>query len=115
MPQSLVPGSGDASPGISAEEVSVGTFAAYYESDPRVDFSSPFAKLSLAVFVGQQVGISRFIKRASMVSRSCGCNVDGITDADAVWVPEESHDHYSWAFSKPGLYEIDLFTTAYIE
>jgi surface-anchored protein len=116
MPQSLVPGSGDASPGIAAEEVAEGTFASYLESDSRVGYSSPFVKLNLAGIRGPAGGhLSVFQTGFDGQPVVWMATSDGITDQDAVWTTEGSHDHYSWAFSKPGLYEIDLFTTAYVD
>lgn len=35
-------------------------------------------------------------------------SADGITDRDQIVLPAAAHTHMSWAFSKPGLYELDL-------
>lgn len=35
-------------------------------------------------------------------------SADGITDRDQIVLPAAAHTHMSWAFSKPGVYELDL-------
>jgi surface-anchored protein len=42
-------------------------------------------------------------------------SANGIGPEDTAWIPNLDHIHYNWAFSKPGLYQVDVVASGYID
>jgi surface-anchored protein len=99
--------------GVSAEGIADGTFATYYEADPRVQGTAPWVKLTLVDVRGPgEVSVwqtDAFGQPVVWMATS-----DGITDNDAVFVPTTLDADYNWAFTAPGIYEIDVIASAYL-
>jgi surface-anchored protein len=100
--------------GASSEETPPGTFDSYTETDPRVPTGGPFPWLTVRLaavrgpghfsvwqsnqFGGTTVWMSSF--------------ANGIDATDKLLLLEGAHAHYNWAFTAPGVYEIDLRASA---
>jgi surface-anchored protein len=99
--------------GTDSERTAPGTFAPYFESDPRVSETAPWIKVSVrdvrgpGYFSMWQTGT--FGTPIVWVSTA-----DGISDQDAFYLVEGGHIHYNWAFTARGQYEVDVEATAYL-
>lgn len=107
--------------GIGAEEADPDDFAAYFESDSRVNASGKWIKLTLK-------GVRRVDIAGNPVAGAGAFSVyqtdafgnptvwmttsDGISNSDAFWVQAGSHAHVNWAFTQPGFYEVDFEASA---
>jgi hypothetical protein len=111
LPQVFDPGR--LSVGISAEGISDGTFASYYEPDPRVHSEAPWVKLTLRAVRGpgelsvwENDGFGRPVVWMSTSHE--------LTGADAVFIYSGRDSDYNWAVTAPGIYEIDVQASAYL-
>jgi surface-anchored protein len=111
LPQVFDPGR--LSVGVSAEGISDGTFAIYYEPDPRVHSEAPWVKLTLVdvrgpgdVSVWQNDGFGRPVVWMT--------TSDGITADDAVFIYSGRDSDFNWGFTAQGIYEIDVVASAYL-
>jgi surface-anchored protein len=99
--------------GVSAEEISADTFASYYESDPRVQHTAPWVKLTMKAVRGPgQVSVwqpTAFGQPVVWIATS-----DGIDDNDALFVAASIDADFNWAFTAPGVHEIDFVASAYL-
>lgn len=92
--------------GIASEEVAPGTFT----SDIRVSLANvtftPEPGVSgtghFSVFTTDTFGVPTVYLDSG----------DGISPADFLEIPEDSHEHFNWAFTKPGFYELRIVTSA---
>jgi surface-anchored protein len=72
----------------------------------------------VSIFTGGSFGTPAKVFAASFndgVANPDGAGLDvtdGISADDAVWVPVGGHLHYSWAFTKPGRYEVTFGISA---
>ena len=112
LPQVFDPGR--LSVGVSAEGISGDTFASYYEADPRVHATGAWVKLTLIAVRGPgDVSVwqnDAFGRPVVWMATS-----DGITDDDAVFVQTTRDADYNWAFTAPGIYEIDVQASAFLD
>jgi surface-anchored protein len=91
-----------------------GTFATYFESDPRVAGTARWLKIQLAGFTfhPDPADSATNAPHFSLWQSSLGgstvwmSTVDGITASDATWLIEGGHAHYNWGFSRRGYYKI---------
>lgn len=99
--------------GVSAEEISDSTFASYNEMDPRVQAEGPWVKLTLQAVRGPgQLSVwqnDAFGQPVLWMATS-----HGLTDQDAVFIYSGLDADFNWAFTAPGIYEIDVFASAYL-
>jgi surface-anchored protein len=100
--------------GAGAEEVEPGTFAEYFETDPRVNATGRWIQYTLldirgpgefALFTVDAFG-SPVVWMASS---------DGISVGDSFWIQEGGHAHANWSFTATGIYEIDLKASAFLD
>jgi surface-anchored protein len=99
--------------GVSAEEIADGTFAAYYESDPRVQSEAPWVKLTLKAVRGPGE-LSVWQNDAFGQPVLWMATSDGLTEDDAVFIFSGRDSDYNWAFTAPGIYEIDVVASGYL-
>ncbi len=92
-----------------------GDFASYFESDSRVNATAPWIKLQLLDVRGPEGGDFSLYQSGITVPTVFMSSVDSIGPDDAAWVPNLDHIHYNWAFSKPGLYQVDIAASGYID
>uniref|UniRef100_A0A7V4G7Z0 PEP-CTERM sorting domain-containing protein n=1 Tax=Desulfobacca acetoxidans TaxID=60893 RepID=A0A7V4G7Z0_9BACT len=98
--------------GIGSEEMDGTTFDSYLETDPRVNLTGRWIKLQLVDVRGPGHFSAWTDGPTPTVWWS---SFDALDATDAVWNLEGGHDHYSFAFSLPGLYEVDFVASAYID
>lgn len=100
--------------GVNASGVSASLFPPYFESDPRVNSTGRWLKLTLSDVRGpghfSLYQGSTFGTPTVWMSSSSG----GITASDAFFVVPGSHSHANWAFSQRGIYEIDIQASGYL-
>lgn len=99
--------------GVSAGDIGDGSFASYYEADPRVHAEAPWVKLTLKAVRGPGE-VSVWQPDAFGQPVVWMTTADGITDDDAVFVPTTLDADFNWAFTAPGIYEIDVVASAYL-
>ncbi|MEM9825893.1 MAG: choice-of-anchor M domain-containing protein [Planctomycetota bacterium] len=101
--------------GIGGEQITPGTFASYTNNDPRVDATGPWIEMRLVDLRGPEGG--EFSVYSSTID---GPNVwiatsDGIDNSDGVFLQSGSHNHYNWAFTMPGIYEVDVVASGFLD
>lgn len=99
--------------GVGTEEIAAGTFASYFESDPRVSAEGAWIRLSL-VGVNGPGDFSAWTSDAFGEPQEWMSSFGGITAADSLFVGEESEAHFNWSFTATGLYEISFQASAFI-
>ncbi len=99
--------------GVSAEEIADGTFATYFEPDPRVNSTAPWVKLTLKAVRGPgNISVwqnDAFGRPVLWIDTS-----DGISDDDAVFIFSGRDSDFNWAFTAIGIYEVDVVASAYL-
>jgi len=103
--------------GIGAEETAPGTFATYTESDTRLgatplDRTGEWVKLTLNAVNGPgHLTLYTFDGFNPVVwwSSSQG----GVSAGDAAYAVAGGHNHFFWAFTAPGIYEVDVTASAF--
>ncbi|WP_166831190.1 FG-GAP-like repeat-containing protein [Thalassoroseus pseudoceratinae] len=101
--------------GLGAEETTPGTFAAYLEADPRVNTTSRWIRLDLADVRGPAGGEFSMYSIGIEGPRVWMASSDGIDMDDAYWLREGSHDHTIMAFTEPGIYEVDVVASGFLD
>lgn len=111
LPQAFNPGTLSLS--VTTEKIAAGTFASYYEADPRVRSTAPWVKLSLKsvrgpgdLAVWQYDGYGRPVVWMA--------TADGITGDDALFVQRGLDADFNFAFTAPGLYHVKFQVSAYL-
>lgn len=99
--------------GIGAEEVETGSFASYLETDARVNQTAAWMKLALREVRGP--GEVSLWSNDNFGAPKVWWSSDegGITASDAAFVVAQSHAHFNWGFTAPGLYEVDVEASAF--
>ena len=115
-PQSSVAGRMYLGFGSDGGAIPPGTFQSYLETDPRVNLTAAWNKITLLdVRYEPTLGVSGSAHFSLWQTDGVG-GVDvwmstfdgGITSTDATWLIEGGHAHYNWGFSKSGYYQIDF-------
>ncbi len=100
--------------GANASGVNATLFPPYFESDPRVNSTGRWLKLTLTDVRGpghfSLYQGSTFGTPTVWMSSFSG----GITSTDAFFVVPGSHSHMNWAFSQRGIYEVDVQASGYL-
>jgi surface-anchored protein len=99
--------------GVSAEGIADGTFASYFERDPRVRSTAPWVKLTLKAVRGPGE-VSVWQNDAFGRPIVWMATADGVTRHDAVFIFSGRDSDYNWAFTAPGIYEIDVVASAHL-
>lgn len=101
--------------GLSGESLVAGTFAAYRPDDPRFSPTSTireYVKVQMVDMRSSSGGeFSLYSGTAPTVWMATS---DGISETDSFWL-YRTHFHRNLAFSKPGIYEIDVVISGYLD
>lgn len=116
--------------GFGSDDGSIpaGTFASYYEADPRVNNTAAWTKISLVDMrftpdptdtATNAANFSLWQTGGALGGPSSGLSVwmstaDGIDATDATWLFAGGHSHFNWGFSRIGYYQIDLRFSGYL-
>ncbi len=106
-------------PGFAVDRTDNATFARYFESDPRVDSERDWVKIEMVDVRGPEgahFGTYSTIDRQADVSIGIWMTTsDGIAPNDAFWQREGGHSHANFFFTQPGVYEVDLKASGFID
>ena len=113
LPSSQVPGVPFL--GFSYGIIPNGLFASYVPDDPRITSSTPrpYIRLELADMRTDSGGEFSLWSTPSSGPRVYMTTIDGISSEDSLWI--SGHLHRNIAFTEPGIYEIDVFASAYLD
>uniref|UniRef100_UPI001421283C FG-GAP-like repeat-containing protein n=1 Tax=Thalassoroseus pseudoceratinae TaxID=2713176 RepID=UPI001421283C len=101
--------------GISSTASPSDAFAAYTNTDPRVDATAEWLELHLVGMRGPEGGEFSLYSSGLTEPTVWMASSDGIDDSDSLFTPSGSHGHYNWAFTQPGVYEIDVFASGFLD
>ena len=105
-------------PGFAAENTPHGTLAAYSELDPRVtDTAARWISISLEEvrFTGEGDGHVSLWTTGAFGDQNVFWSTFDEPEHGNIWYQlEGGHSHMNWAFSDPGLYELDLRASAFL-
>jgi surface-anchored protein len=111
LPQAFNPGK--LSMSVTTEEIADGTFASYYESDPRVRHTAAWVKLTLKDVRGPgDMSVWQDDHFGHPVVWMA--TADGITDDDAIFIQLGLDADFTFAFTAPGLYHVKFQASAYL-
>jgi len=99
--------------GVGGEQIEGGTFAAYANQDSRIQATGPFVRLQMVGFRGPRGGHFSVYETSLEAVKVWFATSDGITEQDALWILEGSHKHFAFAFTAPGIYEVDVVASGY--
>ncbi|MBL9170966.1 MAG: choice-of-anchor M domain-containing protein [Verrucomicrobiales bacterium] len=100
--------------GVGGEGIPGGTAAAYFNSDPRVNASGPWVHVRLAgVRAPEGAHLSVYTVSPLGSPVVWWATSDGISSKDTLAILEGSHQHFNFAFTKPGIYEADIIVSGY--
>ena len=105
-------------PGFAVDRTDSGTFARYFETDPRILRELDWVKFELVNVRGPengQFGVYTTVGLSDPEIVSWMSTADGISPQDAFWQREGGHSHASFYFSQPGVYEVDLKASGFID
>ena len=104
---------GRMSVGVSAESIEDGTFASYFEPDPRVNATATWVKVTVKEVRGPgEVSVWQNDYQGNPVVWAA--TSQGLDDSSAVFVISGRDEDYNWCFTQPGIYEIDVVASAYL-
>uniref|UniRef100_UPI0014221EE2 choice-of-anchor M domain-containing protein n=1 Tax=Thalassoroseus pseudoceratinae TaxID=2713176 RepID=UPI0014221EE2 len=114
LPQSSVPPT-IPNLGLGSSGIATGTFASYTNDDPRVNATAPWIELQFVDMRGPANGqFSLYTSRVDEPTVWIATS-DGVSDEDTFYLQAGSHDHLNWAFTQPGIYEIDVFASGFLD
>ena len=100
--------------GNNAEHTPPGTFDSYVESDPRVSGEGPAPWIKVQVVDVRGPGAFFVWQTDSFGQPTIWVNtLNGVRPNDLFFTFPGGHIHYSWGFSAPGVYQVDLRSSAY--
>ena len=106
-------------PGIAVENTDNGTFARYFEGDPRIQSERDWVRFQLVDVRAPEGGVFGVYESTTFqgetVVKTWMTTADGVSPADAFWQREGGHSHASFFFTKPGVYEVDLRGSGFID
>lgn len=108
--------------GFSGEGVPNGALASYVPDHPNVTSgnASPYIKLEMVDVRSTSGGEFSLWSNPPSWNPSAGVSVymatsDGVSAADALFLRVGSHGHFNVGFSKPGIYEVDVYASGYLD
>ena len=103
--------------GFSGESILPGVFANYVPADPRITSTTPqgYMKVEMVGMRSSTGGDFSIYSIASGNPRVWMASSDGISSTDNIWSRWGSHTHYNTAFSKSGIYEVDVVISGFID
>ena len=111
--QELPPAPGFASQDMSTAEVNA--LCLWDPNDPpRANGLNRWLRVNLIDVRGPEGGHVSMWQESGQTPRVFFSTFDGgITESDVFYIPARQHVHNSWAFTQPGLYEVDIQVSAY--
>ena len=103
--------------GFSGESIAPGTFAAYNPADPRMSATPrDYMKVEMVGMRSSSGGdLSLYSVLFSGAVRVWMASSDGLSSTDNIWLRSAAHSHFNLAFSKPGVYEVDIVVSGYLD
>ena len=98
--------------GISTIGSFPGTLTPYRPVDARVTTSEPWIRLDVSDVRGPG-NFSLYQTSVTGLPTNWVASGDGITTQDRVYIASGERGQYSWAFTEPGIYEIDFTATGF--
>lgn len=100
--------------GVGGAGIPGGIFAAYQHPDPRVDAWGEWARMQVVALRSPAHG-SLSVYTTDVVGQPVVwvATADGISEQDAVAFAAGSHQHFNFAFTQAGTYELDVVFSAY--
>lgn len=106
-------------PGIAVANSDNGTFARYFEADPRIRAERDWVRFQLVDVrapEGGQFGVYETTTfEGETIVKTWMTTADGISNGDAFWQREGGHSHANFFFTQPGVYEVDLRGSGFID
>ena len=106
-------------PGFAVDRTDNGTFARYFENDPRIDAERDWVRIQLVDVRGPDGGefgtYSSRDRDGDLDVIPWMSTADGIAPDDSFWQREGGHSHVSFFFTQPGVYEVDLKSSGFID
>jgi surface-anchored protein len=100
--------------GLSGESLEAGVFARYRPSDPRITSSTLREYVKVQMVDMRSSSDGEFSLYSGSAPTVWMASSDGISENDSFWL-YRTHFHRSIAFSKPGIYEIDVVISGYLD
>ncbi len=101
--------------GVGAEEIAGGSLAAYLNNDERVEATGAWVQIQLVGMRGPDGGQFAMFRSLDEGPRVWFATADGITEADKLWILEGSHQHFTFAFTESGVYEVDVIVSGFAD
>ncbi len=98
--------------GISTDGSFPGTLTSYRPADTRVTTSQPWIRLDVKAVRGPG-NMSIYQTGTTGVPTVWVASGDGISAKDSVYIASGDTEQYSWAFTAPGVYQVDVTATGY--
>lgn len=100
--------------GFAAEEVAPGTFASYFEADPRVSSTAPWIKMALVDVRGPGQFSVWSTDAFGLPTAWMFSFANGITADDAVFILEGGHNDFNFGFTETGFYDVDFEASGFL-
>jgi hypothetical protein len=106
------------SPGYDSQDMTsaeVGALCQWNPNNPAKGAASmnKWLQVQLVAIRGPQGGYVSMWEDPGTAPIVFFASADGISDTDVYYTPARQHSHKSWAFTEPGLYEVDLQISTY--
>ena len=98
--------------GISSTGSFPGTLTAYQTGDSRAVGTKAWVRLDVTAVRGPGK-VSIYQTSATGVPTNWVASGDGIGAKDSIYLASGAAQHYSWAFTQPGVYQVDVSATGY--
>ena len=98
--------------GISTSGSFPGTLTSYRPADTRVTTSQPWIRLDVTAVRGPGK-VSVYQTSTTGVPTVWVASGDGISAKDSIYIASGDTQQYSWAFTTPGVYQVDVTATGY--
>ncbi len=99
--------------GINATSSAAGALASYQPNDSRVAGVKPWVRVDVAAVRGPANGKVSAYQTTAGVPTVWVASSDGISAKDSFYVAAGTTQQYSWAFTVPGVYQVDVTATGY--
>ena len=97
--------------GVTASTSAAGSLTSYQPADSRVAGVKPWVRIDVAAVRGP--GKVSAYQTTAGVPTVWVASGDGVSAKDSFYVAAGSTQQYSWAFTQPGVYQVDVTATGY--
>ncbi|MGE3310056.1 MAG: choice-of-anchor M domain-containing protein [Limisphaerales bacterium] len=101
--------------GVGGEGVEAGAFASYFNSDPRLNAAGPWMRMRLVGLRAPEGGHFSLYSSGTSGPTVWMASSDSLSAQDSLYILAGSHNHFNWAFTKQGVYEIDVFASGFLD